>query len=131
VVAAELPDGLAQGRQFTFAGQGWAVGIAHEAALKVRESAQLWSESYPAMEVRHGPISVLAADSVAWVFGTPPLGLLKDLRATGARVVSSEEDPMVDLVRAQRVAVAAAEHRGLDPDSPRHLTRSIVLDGAA
>jgi fructoselysine-6-P-deglycase FrlB-like protein len=81
------------------------------------------------MELRHGPISVLAPGSVAWVFGIPPPGLLADLQATGARVVSSDEDAMVDLVRAQRVAVAAAEHRGLDPDAPRNLTRSIVLDG--
>lgn len=125
----ELPHGLAETGQFTFVGQGWAAGIAHEAALKGRESAQLWTESYPALEVRHGPISVLAPGSVAWVFGTPPRGLLDDLRATGARVISSDEDPMVDLIRAQRVAVAAAEHRGLDPDAPRNLTRSVVLGG--
>ncbi len=129
VATAELPDGLAEARQFTFVGQGWAVGIAHEAALKARESAQLWTESYPAMELRHGPISVLAPGSVAWIFGAPPTGLVNDLRATGARVIGSDEDPMVDLVRAQRVAVAAAEYRGLDPDAPRNLTRSIVLDG--
>jgi fructoselysine-6-P-deglycase FrlB-like protein len=127
-VGDELPDGLAEARQFTFVGQGWAAGIAHEAALKARESAQLWTESYPAMELRHGPISVLAPGSVAWVFGTPPPGLLRDLDATGALVISSDEDPMVGLVRAQRVAVAAAEHRGLDPDAPRNLARSIVLD---
>jgi fructoselysine-6-P-deglycase FrlB-like protein len=125
----ELPAGLAEARQFTFVGRGWAAGIAHEAALKGRESAQLWTESYPAMELRHGPISVLAAGSVAWIFGPPPAGLLDDLRATGARIVSSDDDPMVDLVRAQRVAVAAADHRGLDPDAPRNLTRSVVLDG--
>lgn len=125
----ELPHGLAEAGQFTFVGQGWAAGIAHEAALKGRESAQLWTESYPALEVRHGPISVLAPGSVAWVFGTPPGGLLHDLRATGAWVISSDEDPMVDLIRAQRVAVAAAEHRGLDPDAPRNLTRSVVLGG--
>ncbi len=129
VAAAELPGGLAEAGQFTFAGRGWAVGIAHEAALKARESAQLWTESYPAMEVRHGPISVLGPGSVAWFFGPSPAGLVDDVRATGARVITSEEDPMVDLVRAQRVAVAAAEHRGLDPDAPRNLTRSIVLDG--
>jgi CRISPR-associated protein Cas5a/b/c len=126
--ADELPDGLAEARQFTFVGRGWAAGIAHEAALKARESAQLWTESYPAMELRHGPISVLAPGSVAWVFGTPPPGLLEDLRPTGALIVSLDEDPMVGLVRAQRLAVAAAEHHGLDPDTPRNLTRSIVLE---
>lgn len=127
--AADPPDELAEARQLTFVGRGWAAGIAHEAALKARESAQLWTESYPAMELRHGPISVLAPGSVAWVFGTAPPGLLEDLRATGALVISSDEDPMVALVRAQRLAVAAAEHRGLDPDAPRNLTRSVVLDG--
>ena len=28
----------------------------HEAALKIREAAGAWTESYPAMEYRHGPI---------------------------------------------------------------------------
>ena len=36
-------------------------------------------------------------------------------------------DPMADLILAQRFAVALATSRGLDPDAPRHLTRSVVL----
>jgi fructoselysine-6-P-deglycase FrlB-like protein len=128
-VGAELPAGLVDCRQATFVAQGWAIGVAHEAALKARESAQLWTESYPAMELRHGPISVLGPESVLWSLGPAPPGLLDEARATGARVVDSDEDPLVALVRAQRFAVAAAERRGLDPDAPRHLTRSIVLDG--
>jgi fructoselysine-6-P-deglycase FrlB-like protein len=36
-------------------------------------------------------------------------------------------DPLIELVQAQRLAVALAEQRGLDPDSPRHLSRSIIL----
>ena len=43
--------------QVTFLGTGWTVGLASEAALKLREAAQAWTESYPAMEYRHGPIS--------------------------------------------------------------------------
>ena len=34
---------------------------------------------------------------------------------------------MADLILAQRLAVALAEAKGLDPDQPRHLTRSVVL----
>ncbi len=48
--------------------------------------------------------------------------------ATGARLVAPSSDPMAELVRAQRLAVALAESRGLDPDQPRHLSRSVVLD---
>jgi glucosamine 6-phosphate synthetase-like amidotransferase/phosphosugar isomerase protein len=36
-------------------------------------------------------------------------------------------DPMAELIQIQRTAVALAEARGLDPDHPRHLARSVVL----
>jgi fructoselysine-6-P-deglycase FrlB-like protein len=126
-LAAPLPDGIVEVQRITFVATEWAVGIASEAALKCREAAQLWTEAYPAMELRHGPISVLDAQSAGWIFGTPPAGLIDDVRATGALVVTSPEDPMVDLIRAQRVAVAIAERRGLDPDQPRNLTRAVHL----
>jgi fructoselysine-6-P-deglycase FrlB-like protein len=113
--------------QFSFLGTGMSVGIANEAALKLREASQSWTESYPAMEFRHGPISVVGRNSTVWVFGPPPLGLLEDLQVTGAHVESSGLDPMADLIRAQRLAVALAEAKGLNPDEPRHLTRSVML----
>jgi glucosamine 6-phosphate synthetase-like amidotransferase/phosphosugar isomerase protein len=34
---------------------------------------------------------------------------------------------MVELIAAQRLAVALAEGKGLDPDHPRHLARSVIL----
>jgi fructoselysine-6-P-deglycase FrlB-like protein len=117
-------------RQFTFLGTGWTIGIAEEAALKLRESAQAWAESYPAMEYRHGPISVADPGSAVLVFGAAPQGLVDEIAATGATVVTSDLDPMAQLVGAQRLAVALAEARGLDPDAPRNLTRSIVLSDA-
>ena len=113
--------------QFTFLGSGMSVGVANEAALKLREASQSWTESYPAMEFRHGPISVVGRTSTVWIFGTPPPGLLEDLQVTGAHVESSGLDPMADLIRAQRLAVALAEAKGLNPDEPRNLTRSVLL----
>ncbi len=122
------PDELGDRRHFAFLGTGWTVGLANEAALKCREAAQMWTESYPAMEFRHGPISVVDAHSVVWFFGDPPPGLADELAGTGAAVVEEQQfDPMAQLVRAQRLAVSLAAHKGLDPDSPRNLTRSIVL----
>ena len=37
-----------------------------EAALKLRESAQAWTEAYPLFEYRHGPISIAAPGRVIW-----------------------------------------------------------------
>jgi CRISPR-associated protein Cas5a/b/c len=122
-----LPPRALDSAQFTFLGNGMSVGIANEAALKLREASQSWAESYPAMEFRHGPISVVGRASTVWVFGPPPPGLVEDLAVTGAYVEISGLDPMADLIRAQRLAVALAEAKGLNPDAPRHLARSVLL----
>ena len=126
-VSAPLPAGAVDRRQVTFLGSGWTVGVAHEAALKLREAAQAWTDSYPAMEYRHGPISLADHDTLVWVFGAAPDGLLADVARTGAAAEVSTVDPLADLIRAQRLAVALAEARGLDADRPRHLTRSVIL----
>jgi fructoselysine-6-P-deglycase FrlB-like protein len=129
-VAEPLPDGAADRGQFTFLGRGWTVGLANEAALKMREASLSWAESYPAMEYRHGPISIGDARSLVWMLGTAPDGLRAEVTATGATWVSSELDPLADLIRAQRLAIAVGHARGLDPDNPRNLSRSVILDPA-
>ncbi|MEU0112677.1 SIS domain-containing protein [Streptomyces bobili] len=126
-LAEPLPEGLVECGQFTFLGRGWTVGLADEAALKMREAALAWSEAYPAMEYRHGPISVTTEGTATWMFGEAPDGLAEQVRATGALWVQGTLDPLAELVRAQRLAVALARARGLDPDRPRHLTRSVIL----
>lgn len=126
-LAAPLPERLVECAQFTFLGRGWTVGLAHEAALKMREAALAWAESYPAMEYRHGPISITTSSTATWMVGEAPEGLAAQVRDTGGLWIGGTLDPLAELVRAQRLAVAAAAARGLDPDRPRHLTRSVVL----
>ena len=118
---------LVSAEEVTFLGRGWTIGIANEAALKLRESAQAWTESYPAMEYRHGPISITAPGRATWAFGEVPPGLADDVRATGGHFESSGLDPMADLVRVHRLCVLRAQAQGLDADAPRNLTRSIIL----
>lgn len=114
---------------FVYLGRGWTQGLADEAALKIREAAQAWAESYPALDFRHGPIAVAGPGSHVWVLGPTPQGLAADVQAVGASLRESSHDPLVELVLAQRWAADVAAARGLDPDTPRHLTRSVVLDG--
>lgn len=122
-----IPVNVADVRHFVSLGRGWTVGLANEAALKVREASGSFAESYPAMEYRHGPISVAGAGSLVWTFRGVEDDVVTDVRATGATVVAGERDPMAELVMIHRLAVALAESKGLDPDHPRHLTRSVVL----
>ncbi|MGW7358405.1 SIS domain-containing protein [Streptomyces sp. NPDC054802] len=126
--------------QFTFLGTGWTYGLALEAGLKMREAAGAWTEAYPAMEYRHGPISITGPRRVAWAFGPLPHGLADDVARVGGTLVADSTgsgtgtgpdlDPLADLVRAQRLAVLIAVSRGQDPDRPRNLTRSVVLENS-
>ncbi|MER5888871.1 sugar isomerase [Streptomyces sp. NPDC001941] len=127
-LAEPLPEGLVDCAQFSFLGRGWTVGLAQEAALKMREASLSWTEAYPAMEYRHGPISIATGGTATWMFGEAPAGLAAQVGATGARWIEGRLDPLAELVRAQRLAVAVAAAKGVDPDRPRHLTRSVVLD---
>jgi fructoselysine-6-P-deglycase FrlB-like protein len=127
-LADPLPVAPGDLEQITFLGHGWTVGLANEAALKLREAATFWTESYPAMDYRHGPISIAQPGRAVWSFGPLPDGLAGDVARTGATLVADHLDPLADLVRVQRLALALADHRGLDIDSPRHLTRSVVLE---
>lgn len=122
-----LPADPAGIDHLVFLGTGWTVGLAHEAALKVREAAQAYSESYPAKDYRHGPIAVAGPRSLVWSLGDTPPELDDDIRNAAATAYRDKLDPLAQLVLAQRFALALAAHRGLDPDRPRLLTRSVVL----
>jgi fructoselysine-6-P-deglycase FrlB-like protein len=130
-VREPLPLGLADRTQFTFLGSGWTVGLADEAALKMREASLSWTESYPAMEYRHGPIAVTGDGSAVWMFGPAPEGLAQQVATTGGLWVQQDLDPVASLIAVQRLAVARGIARGLDPDVPRHLTRSVILRSAS
>jgi fructoselysine-6-P-deglycase FrlB-like protein len=126
-LAGPLPIAPSGVGQWVFLGRGWTVGLAAEAALKLREAAQAWTEHYPALEYRHGPISASSDSTVVWSMEPLDDDLRADIAPTGATVVEPPLDPMASLVLAQRTAVALARERGLDPDRPAHLTRSVIL----
>jgi len=65
--------------------------------------------------------------SLVWILGTPDESIADDARATGAFVRRATFDPLAELVLVHRLAMAIAEAKGIDPDHPRHLTRSVVL----
>ena len=73
------------------------------------------------------PIATAGPGTVVWFIGAAPDGLAGEIEATGATVMHSTLDPLAELVRVQRVALALAALRGLDPDRPPNLSRAVVL----
>jgi fructoselysine-6-P-deglycase FrlB-like protein len=125
-VASDLGD-LVNVNQITFLGHGWTIALAQEAGLKTREAAQFWSEAYPQLDYRHGPFSIAEKGRAVWMFGEIDPDLKNEIIASGATLETSTLDPMAHLIRAQRVAIEIAKIKGLDPDHPRGLSRSVIL----
>ncbi|WP_324193012.1 sugar isomerase [Nocardia transvalensis] len=131
VLAEDLETSVAAVRyaeQISFVGLGFAAALADEAGLKLRESCQSWAESYLATEYRHGPISIAAPGRAVWAFGSVDPTLGDDVKSTGAHFEHRDIDPMADLVRVHRLCVLRSADLGLDPDNPRSLARSVILE---
>jgi glucosamine 6-phosphate synthetase-like amidotransferase/phosphosugar isomerase protein len=82
------------------------------------------------MEYRHGPISIAAPGTATWMIGDAPRGLAAQVEATGAQWIdgcADGRDPVAELIRVQRLAVALGAKKGLEVDNPPNLTRSIIL----
>ena len=62
-----------------------------------------------------------------WPIGDVDPTVLDAAVAAGSTIAPIVDRPLASLVLAQRAAVALARARGLDPDRPLNLTRSVVL----
>ncbi|HZR48068.1 MAG TPA: SIS domain-containing protein [Streptosporangiaceae bacterium] len=114
--------------QITFVGMGLGAALAEEAALKLRESTQSWAEAYQATEYRHGPVAIAEPGRAVWAFGPLVKGFERDVAATGAHLEHTRNDPMAELVRVHLTCLLRARDLGMDPGSPRHLERSVILN---
>jgi glucosamine--fructose-6-phosphate aminotransferase (isomerizing) len=126
-------------------GRGLLYAVALEAALKIKEITGVLAEGISAADLRHGPIGVARGDVPVLVLdGGGPAR--EDLRAVaelarerGAPVALCSDAADADLplpngtsealaafpatVRAQQLALALADARGLDADVPAGLTK--------
>jgi fructoselysine-6-P-deglycase FrlB-like protein len=119
--------GVRPAGQLTLVGMGLGAALAEEAALKLRETTQSWAESYPATEYRHGPISIAQPGRAVWSLGPLVPGFTRDIAATGAHLEQHDADPMAELVRVHLLCLLRAADLGLDPATPRHLSRAVIL----
>lgn len=120
------PTGI---RQLVVLGHDWGTAIGQEAALKVRESAGAWAESYAVGEYRHGPIATSGPGTLVWGLDRLPEDIAEAVRDTGGTVEHGCGEPLVELVRLHRYAVELATENGRDADAPWFLSRSVVLAG--
>ena len=127
-------------------GRGHALGVAQEAALKLKETCGIHAEAFSAAEVRHGPMAVVRDGFPVLLFGQDDESLdsveslATEFAQRGAQVLSAglpgvpglrlpvvNADPLIaPILQIQsfyRLANSLALSRGLDPDRPLYLTK--------
>jgi glucosamine--fructose-6-phosphate aminotransferase (isomerizing) len=96
-----LTPQLANSSTLLYLGRAAHYAIAREGALKLKESAYLNAEGYPAGELKHGPSALVSKDAPLIMIATADEGdpdsllryskvlqLMKDMREQGARIVA-------------------------------------------
>ena len=131
---------------FVYLGAGVNYGIATEGSLKLQEMSISYSQAFHPLEYRHGPISLIDGKSVVVVLYSDDTRdeeakVAADVQAKGARVIgiNGPGDLVIELgITGPAAALAAlpalqilGEHvavlKGIDTETPRHLTKVVVL----
>jgi glutamine---fructose-6-phosphate transaminase (isomerizing) len=138
-------------------GQGPYYGLACEYGLKVMEMSLSFSQVFHSLEFRHGPKSVVTRDTLL-IFLLSEHGyeaecdLLEEMKSLGGTtlVIANQANdrvraaadllvelqiPLTELTRlapsvvpGQLLALHTGLKKGLNPDSPRHLSRAVILE---
>ena len=153
----DLVDKYAGEKLFVFLGRGISSATALEGRLKLLELTYIPSLAYPAGESKHGPISVIEDGvPVVFVCPRGNsrkdiVGSIMEMKARGARIISICEEgdkniielsddvvempvgipellsPIPYIVPLQLFAYHLAVKKGLDPDMPRNLAKSVTV----
>ena len=143
--AAGLAERWSSAERLFVVGRGLLYAAALEAALKIKETTGILAEGISAADLRHGPIGAAGGDVPVLVLdgGGPAradLCAVAELaRGRGAPVALCSDSSDAELplpegvpeglavfpatVRAQQLALALAETRGLEADAPAGLTK--------
>ncbi|NPA70449.1 MAG: glutamine--fructose-6-phosphate transaminase (isomerizing) [Crenarchaeota archaeon] len=141
-----------------YLGRGLGVPIAMEGALKLKEIAYIHAEAYPAGESKHGPIALVERDFPVFFvvlddyYVEAIVGNVMEMRARDAYTIALAprkyvykfaklcdyviDMPNVDyrvapipyIIPLQLVAYYTSVMRGLDPDKPRNLAKTVTVE---
>lgn len=138
-----------------FLGRGLSYPIAMEGALKFKELSYIYAEAYPAGELKHGPLSLIKNKTPIIVLAPNDQTLakihsnIKEVKARGAFVIALTDSPEirkeVDIVLdiektnaelypfamlplLQLLACYTSILKGIDPDKPRNLAKSVTIE---
>jgi glucosamine--fructose-6-phosphate aminotransferase (isomerizing) len=140
-----------------FMGRLFDNAISLESALKLKEIAYTHSEAFAAGELKHGPIALVDTSTLVVAIATQKklydklASNIKEVATRGASTLAITTDhdgvfentvdetfvipdtfdefsPMLSVIPAQLFAYYCSVQRGIDPDKPRNLAKSVTVE---
>ncbi len=140
-----------------FMGRLFDYAISLESALKLKEISYTHSEAFAAGELKHGPIALVDTSTLVVAICTQSAlfdkmdSNIKEVKARGATilVITYEDEkffdatadgifriprtidalsPILSVIPSQLYAYYCSVQRGLDPDKPRNLAKSVTVE---
>lgn len=154
-IYSKIAKAIAHQTSAFYIGRGMDAYLAMEGALKLKEISYIHTEAFPAGELKHGTIALIAPKTPVIVIATEPTlfdkikSNIEELKARGSQIIliskSAElakladftiEIPTVDLVESSLVAALpmqllayyTADALGQDVDKPRNLAKSVTVE---
>jgi glucosamine--fructose-6-phosphate aminotransferase (isomerizing) len=154
----KLAQRFSQATNFLFLGRGYSYPMALEGALKLKEVSYVHSEGYASGEMKHGPIALLDENfpvvAIAprdGIFDKTKSNIMEVAARKAPLIVITTEDctdfdqltefvikvpttkmdcltPLLTVLPLQLFAYFMAVNRGLNPDKPRNLAKSVTVE---
>lgn len=152
---AQLAESFVGCEHAYFVGRGSSFAVAMEGALKLKEISYLHAEAYPASELKHGPLALIAPETPTLIviprdeLYAKNLSTIAEVQARRGPVVAithpgkdrlnvdavfgvpqsvPEIDPILLNLPLQLLAYHVAMRRGRDVDQPRNLAKSVTVE---
>ncbi len=146
----ELAEKLQDKEHIFLIGRGLQYATALEAALKIKEVSYIHAEALAGGELKHGTIALIENGTPCIVFVSEEnekeiLSNAMEIKSRGAYIIgvssknneifdfwiktpeAGNENPIVQIIPIQILAYQLAVLRGLDPDRPRNLAKSVTV----
>ena len=153
---AWIAQALARANDAYFVGRASGHPVAMEGALKLKEVSYLHAESYPASELKHGPLALISPETPTIVVAprddlfSKNISTIEEIRARRGPVYvvthpgealpvsieglievpksEPELDPILLNIPLQLLAYHAALAKGRNIDQPRNLAKSVTVE---
>jgi glucosamine--fructose-6-phosphate aminotransferase (isomerizing) len=147
----DLAARIADAEHLYVIGRGPSYPMALEAALKIKEVSYIHAEGFAGGELKHGVIALIEANSPCLVLApndetfSSIVSGAEEIKARGGHIIGispcdsdvwdehirvadvGEAASIVNAVPPQVLAYELALRRGLDPDKPRNLAKSVTV----